>query len=78
MAQIIVHVVFCFLEPFSCYCFDNSLVLWLRVFFELLPAADNEGPVDECWLRGGRTQTLHRTPARLQGPQEDRWGKKDT
>lgn len=38
-----------------------------------LPAADNEGPMDECGTRGGRTQTLHRTPTRLQGPPEDRW-----
>lgn len=39
----------------------------------LLPAADNAGPVDERGPRGGRTQTLHRTPARLQRPQEDRY-----
>lgn len=59
------------MQQFILFHLANLVILY--VFFFFIPAADNEGPMDECGLRRGRTQTLHRTSARLQRPQENRY-----
>lgn len=48
------------LGPFSALCLLIVLTTpCLGASVWPVPAADNEGPVDECGLRGRRTQTLH-------------------